>query len=106
MEEGSFDLKAEREKIVPPLLRAELARKMGVSNAYLMMVERGVSRLSAARRAQFREIASAWTASPSPRPRKPRKDIGKRHRKFKLKGSRKKRLLKQHHDETKTPAPV
>lgn len=91
MEEAIFDLKAARQALIPKMSRAELARKLGVSVTFLISVERGLSKLSMARRAQLDEIAAAWAIAPDRRPRKRRKDFGKKHRSFKLKGPRKPR---------------
>lgn len=92
MEEPSFDLKAARLALAPPMCRMELARKMGVGYSFLTSVERGHRKLSSKRREQFAQIAAEWAMNPVGKPRKPRKDIGKSHRSFKLTKPRKPRV--------------
>jgi len=79
MEHKFFNLKAEREALIPPMSRAELARKMGVSWTFVKLGE--LCLWPQKRIEQFRMVAAEWKKNPAPTPRKTRSDLGKRHRK-------------------------
>lgn len=85
MDNGDFDAKAVREALTPRMSRLELGRKMGVSDSYIRDLEAQRLRWNARRLTQFHEVIAAWRENPQPTPRKPRNDIGKKHRKFKHK---------------------
>ncbi len=82
-ENGRTKLRVVRQGLVPRISCMEVARRIGVSHAFWDRIERGVDKCPAPRLAKFNEIVSAWQAAPDPRPRKVRKDTGKRHRKRK-----------------------
>ncbi len=92
MDNEAFDLKTIRKSLIPPISRLEMARRMGVSNAYLNALENGLSKWPQKRRDQVDEIIAAYRIDPERRGRKKRKDSGKSHRRFKLKGGRKPRV--------------
>ena len=87
------DLRKAREALTPRMSRLELARKMSLSNQYLRQIESGERKFSALRQQQCHAVLEAWKTSPTPTARKRRNDIGKKHRKFRLKEKRKPRVL-------------
>ena len=82
-ETGKINLRAEREALVPKISCLEMSRRIGISHAFMDRLERGVDKWPAPRLAKFREVMAAWRVAPDPRPRKVRKDLGKRHRGYK-----------------------
>lgn len=79
-ENGRMKLRVVRQGLVPRISCMEVARRIGVSHAFWDRIERGVDKCPAPRLARFNEIVAAWQTAPDPRPRKVRKDTGKRHR--------------------------
>jgi hypothetical protein len=80
MAEDKFDAKALREAAVPPLTRAEMRKRMGISWTYIDDLESGIAKWPAKRREQYLAIIAEWQANPVPVPRKKRSDAGLTHR--------------------------
>ncbi len=93
MDEGAKTPRELRESLTPRLSLNEMARRIGISRVFMWQLECGRATWPAMRLARFREICAAWRAAPDPRPRKKRKDAGKRHRKFRLKHRRLPRIM-------------
>lgn len=75
-----FDARKIREEQTPPITRTWMAKKMGVSQQFLYLLEFGVyNPWPAERKAQFEKIIADWKLNPEPRQR--RSDFGKKHRK-------------------------
>ncbi len=81
MDEVEFNPVGIRQSVTPPISRAEMARRLGISYIFLWKVERGFLPWPPRRRAQFGEIVEAWKANPPADPKKRRSDFGKKHRK-------------------------
>jgi hypothetical protein len=99
MDEGKFDAKALRESAIPPLTRAEVAKRMAVSWDYMDDLEKGYAKWTPYRKQQFLAVLSDWQADPTPVPRKKRSDAGLTHR---MRKRRKKKLAMMQG----TPIPV
>lgn len=80
MEEEKFDAKALREAAAPPLTRAEVRKRMGVSWTYIYQMESGVVKWPEKRKKQYLAVIADWQADPTPVPRKKRSDAGLTHR--------------------------
>jgi hypothetical protein len=80
MPEDKFDAKALREAAVPPLTRAEMRKRMGISWTYIDDLESGIAKWPAKRREEYVKIIADWQANPVPVPRKKRSDAGLTHR--------------------------
>jgi hypothetical protein len=54
------------------MFRAEMARKLGISNTYMYELEKGTRPWPEEMKKKFFEELRAWEKAPTPRPRKPR----------------------------------
>ncbi|HEX2900011.1 MAG TPA: hypothetical protein VHS96_09860 [Bacteroidia bacterium] len=77
-----FEAKQMREAVVPKLNQCQMARKMGIDRSYLLRMENGVMPWPTHRKADFLRVLHEWRANPTPIPRKGRKDVGKRRRRW------------------------
>lgn len=85
MDEAVFDPATLRMSANPPISRAEMARRIGVSNTFIFYLERGLCRWPAARKAAFLQVIATWDTAEGKRTRKPRSDKGQKHRKTRRK---------------------
>ncbi len=80
MVQPPFPIRALCQSLTPPLSRMELSRKLGISYTFMRQLEAGATPWPPARLDQLDRILAQWRVNPTPRPRKPRKDKGKRHK--------------------------